>query len=1208
METAYYTTSVDALTPEERDLEYKHRHTFIGTGSLDDFLETLETTPNHTATKDAIARAFVKLAASEQLYARQCSAGQGWDLVMRTTLSLMDVTSVDYIVQSQVKLGSITLRQFLDLIPFDEVDEATQLALAQSFQEPHGFLHALRQVSFQSELSLKVRAPPYYPHSIQSPAACTVLSTHTQYTGGNRSVRHIIVTYSRESSTATTMSSRPLPSSSVLLGDVKATALRKYKKSASVFLEDAALDMMLTEHLGDIQRYAGFYNMVYLFLDPSHCQESNRPFVNPLLTKDSTTRFIWNKKEYHCADYLVDNDDDHPESIEATAIRPVAGSIGASIIIATEQVAAVSKKTQKKTSTSQPGENIKTRLRRVYNERKEAKKLDSWLKLKATVEPAATHDIPAHISTTQLHFWNAVFLDILPCLPASERAARLLALESRDITDEHPKPWSVIWQTYQYVQLIDEIETTGWDETLRELSENYQDFSEKLLDLDLATRMALGLSVALPPVREENTSVLTECTASKLSTPHTPVLETGARRPKLLPKSQATRKNSGLACLAEKATIAPEVAAPPVPVSAPTDTNIFGLPPSVLEKPLTSFGGFMFSNSASRTASAHPTSVLLQSTPNAQLSDTPSFDFGIAKSTFDAPISTYAPKLDEHILSGTCMATQTPEMPKSFWAEHTTKPEVLTGKDTESISTTFGASAVGYNHSSSESPIILTQHAEQPPKSDLRGSTEVEGTEWETQAAVEAKSKDQEYSTRFTMVIDELMVDKLIKNFWKETSNPCRGETLSDTTSSEEKEPSHLGDEQLSQGGQTAGLPTKEDNTQFPAYTFRDFAEKYVLARSPDLSVDDIFTRLTNYSDGRLFDANCVVCNVDENDQVKPATFEEVVSILEPYLAGQWTLENADDDSAFSISSAPSLTHSSFSEAELAIDSEMAEEYMLDGYGCPLELTGIPKDDKKFFDAVHTEMVAETDQYEFDWAEVDCLLGPQDEEDDDDDYVVPTVDDDGKPIRLTLDMEPLQEDWARGVFSQVFPDFEQADAKLPDVAPQLHLEVDQTSFSNMFDFEFLSESIDMPEHTSIEAAKLPGVPLVDTLMSNLGSIFAEQDRLLQELCSLAAAVGTDAEDHKADYRLSSPAVRTVRLKAVPTKDSGPLNGTGTSNSAHGNLTAIRPLTFNQRQPGRHLPHSDLALYDWLKSQRQSSLTNIRTNELGEPAPFDVAEL
>ena len=1004
------------------------------------------------------------------------------------------------------------------------------------------------------------------------------------------------------------MSSRPLPSSSVLLGEVKATVLRKYKKSASLFIEDTALDMMLTEHPGDIQRYAGFYNMVYLFLDPSHCQESNRPFANPLLTEDSTTRFIWNKKEYYCADYLVDNDDDHPESIEAAAIRPVEGSIGAPIIIATEQVAAISKKTQKKTSAIQPGENIKTRLRRVYNERQEAKKLDRWLELKATVEATATCDLPAHVSTNQWNFWNAVFLDVLPSLPAPERAARLLALESRDITNETPKPWSDIWQTYQYVQLIGEIDTTGWDKTLRDLSENYQDFSEKLTDLDMATRMALGLPVALPPVREENTSVLTESTASKPSTPHTPVLETGARRPKLLPKSQTTRKNFGLAYLAAKATIAPEVAAPSAAVSAPTDANIFNLPTPGSQALFLPPGGFTFSNPASKTASAHPTSVLPQSAPNAQLPDTPSFNFGFAKSTFDAPISVYIPKLDEHTASGTCMATQTPELPKSSWTEHTPKPAVLSGKNAKSISTAFGTTAVGYDHSSSERPIILTQHAEQPPKSDLEGSIEVEGTEWETQEAVEAKSKDQKYSNRLTMVIDELIVANLIESFRKETSSPSRGETLSETTSREQKESSRLGDEQLNQGGQTAGLPTEEDGTQFPTYTFRHFAEKYVLARSPDLSVDDIFTRLTKSSNGLLFDVNCVLLNVDENDESKPATFEEVVSMLEPYLADQWTLENADGDSASSISSAPSLTHSLFSEAELAIDSEMAEEYMLDGYGCPLELTGMPQNDKKFFDAVQMKIVGEADQYEFDWAEVDCLLGPQDEEDDDDDYVVPTVDDDGKLIRLTLDMEPLQEDWAQGVLSQVFPDFKQAEAKLPDVAPQLQVEVDQTSFLAMFDPEYMSDSLRIPENTSVAAAKSPAMQLINTSMPSFTSIFADYDTLLPGLCPKAAAIVTDAEDEKADYRLLSPTVHEVAFKALPTENPGPQGGIGTSNSAYGSLTTAQSLTFNRRHPFYDLPHSDLAFYAWLKSQRETSLANISTNEPGQPAPLDVAEL
>jgi hypothetical protein len=111
-----------------------HRHTFIGTGSLDDLLEILEILPSHNTTKAAVVRAFVRLASAEQLYARQYSTGSnGWDLVSRTTLNVMGVTSVDYIVQLQVKLGSITLRIFLDLIPFDQFNEVSALRVVEAF-------------------------------------------------------------------------------------------------------------------------------------------------------------------------------------------------------------------------------------------------------------------------------------------------------------------------------------------------------------------------------------------------------------------------------------------------------------------------------------------------------------------------------------------------------------------------------------------------------------------------------------------------------------------------------------------------------------------------------------------------------------------------------------------------------------------------------------------------------------------------------------------------------------------------------------------------------------------------------------------------------------------------------------------------------------------------------------------------------------------
>lgn len=120
-----------ALTPRERELEYTHRYTFIGTTSLDDFLEILEITPAHTTSKDAAAKAFVHLAANEQRHARQHSTKlQGWELVPRIT---PDVPTGDYVAQLQVKLGSITLRQFLDLIPFDDKAEVTAMYVVEAF-------------------------------------------------------------------------------------------------------------------------------------------------------------------------------------------------------------------------------------------------------------------------------------------------------------------------------------------------------------------------------------------------------------------------------------------------------------------------------------------------------------------------------------------------------------------------------------------------------------------------------------------------------------------------------------------------------------------------------------------------------------------------------------------------------------------------------------------------------------------------------------------------------------------------------------------------------------------------------------------------------------------------------------------------------------------------------------------------------------------
>jgi hypothetical protein len=119
------------LRQKERDLEYKHRHTFIGTASLDDFLEVLDVSEEHTTTKAAVGKAFLILASSERLLARQASStAAGWDLVSRT---IPDVVNTDYVVQAHVKLGSVTLWQFLELIPFDDQEEAGAMSVVEAY-------------------------------------------------------------------------------------------------------------------------------------------------------------------------------------------------------------------------------------------------------------------------------------------------------------------------------------------------------------------------------------------------------------------------------------------------------------------------------------------------------------------------------------------------------------------------------------------------------------------------------------------------------------------------------------------------------------------------------------------------------------------------------------------------------------------------------------------------------------------------------------------------------------------------------------------------------------------------------------------------------------------------------------------------------------------------------------------------------------------
>ena len=124
-------TSPTSPIQQERDLEYKHRHTFIGTASLDDFLEVLDVSPERSTNKEAIVRAFILLASSERLLARQASLKpDGWSVLARTSA---ETVNTDYVEQAHAKLGAIVLRQFLDLITFNEEEEASAMSVVEAF-------------------------------------------------------------------------------------------------------------------------------------------------------------------------------------------------------------------------------------------------------------------------------------------------------------------------------------------------------------------------------------------------------------------------------------------------------------------------------------------------------------------------------------------------------------------------------------------------------------------------------------------------------------------------------------------------------------------------------------------------------------------------------------------------------------------------------------------------------------------------------------------------------------------------------------------------------------------------------------------------------------------------------------------------------------------------------------------------------------------
>lgn len=118
---------------EERDLEYKHRHTFVGTASLDDFLGRLDFSATQRTMRSTVVKAFIHLASTEQILARKSSpTPKGWEFVQRTISDTVPASD-DYLMHAQVKLGIITLQGFLDMVPWDDQDQADTMSVVDAF-------------------------------------------------------------------------------------------------------------------------------------------------------------------------------------------------------------------------------------------------------------------------------------------------------------------------------------------------------------------------------------------------------------------------------------------------------------------------------------------------------------------------------------------------------------------------------------------------------------------------------------------------------------------------------------------------------------------------------------------------------------------------------------------------------------------------------------------------------------------------------------------------------------------------------------------------------------------------------------------------------------------------------------------------------------------------------------------------------------------
>lgn len=125
-----YRNSDSPSAKSTEDLEFEMEHTFLGVTCFNEFIEVLTMDSDGMTTKPNIAKAFILLAAKEAAY-MDAATSPHVTAITTDMIHLWDSRRF----QQLVKLGKVSMREFLNKITFEVDDTTTDWRVFEAFKE-----------------------------------------------------------------------------------------------------------------------------------------------------------------------------------------------------------------------------------------------------------------------------------------------------------------------------------------------------------------------------------------------------------------------------------------------------------------------------------------------------------------------------------------------------------------------------------------------------------------------------------------------------------------------------------------------------------------------------------------------------------------------------------------------------------------------------------------------------------------------------------------------------------------------------------------------------------------------------------------------------------------------------------------------------------------------------------------------------------------